>query len=399
MSRNKANLSKYPQTAVSGSVTMSVTTFIKSIYAFVSGLHPIVSFLSEIQLVRTTFPVLHFYPVVHFYPTCQSLQTDIMPEYNALHDTTELTDVITKTLTRTALATPSVVSVFADAGSSIMSAAAAAPSPQQSIVYQTVHVNPFQHANAKLFEYLDLLQEFSYQTKEYILRKLYENLPTFLIRWTCSSTTFAIKAGTLVAAVCLLGVAAYETSFNTFKFLGYLSPSNDALFRKHASVLREEIKALPSEVDKSNAEKQLTRKEKLNKEIERGGSWVWAAAGGWLVGRLFLSPKPWFAKLAWGFLEALALFCVVPILAACVVRVVVPRAYMSEGWLCEREGGVPLYVGEDGKYVAEKREAKVKFEDETPRGEYHNELKRVGAGHRAARRAAKGGIDSSRFED
>lgn len=159
--------------------------------------------------------------------------------------------------------------------------------------------------------------------------------------------------------------------------------------------------------EKKKAQALVERKDKLNKEVERGGTWVWRASFAWFAGRLCFGDLGFWTQMAWGLLEVVVGFNVLPLVAALVACCVVPRAYLSTPWLCEKDevavnpaanaersglNGLAAPSGVLRDVLPRQRNAyEVDDDEETVRpGEYLNETKRVGYGRRAARANARG---------
>jgi hypothetical protein len=294
----------------------------------------------------------------------------------------------------------SIIQHFADAAYSSIMKEAPAPAPTSaysSVVTKIVHVNPFADVTEKIYEYLDKAIDVAYETHALVDDKIRAHIPLWIRSLLYTAGTWSFKTAALVAAFLVLGMFAYQTTFNTFHILGITPPTILNFYNTSEKQLEERKKTM-TYGEQQEYKALLKRKDPLDDAITNGGWRVWGANTLWTAQRVFFGDGPFIMKLAWAVGESVLFFTIVPLAAALVVRAIVPAAYKAAPWLCEK-------VGKDAGEVVEKandraestRSSGKKYpeyvveEEELAPGDYMNEAKRVGYAHRA-KRAGRGTV-------
>jgi hypothetical protein len=219
--------------------------------------------------------------------------------------------------------------------------------------------------------------------RHYLAFKLEQILPKWLLKFLHHTFLFTLKTLAYIATQAWLGILAYQAAYTVFCILGFVSPAQAKLFRLPMPKDEEVAKMKDSE-EKRN----VLGKKACDAAIQRGGAWVWALSAVYLTARLILRPNSqgFIPTLLWSLAGSFALFNLLPVIAAGVVRIVVPEAYLAE-WLFANEE-----VDERrARKVLEKARARKEREIGTDKAETERwEERRVGYSKRVAGRRTGG---------
>ena len=177
---------------------------------------------------------------------------------------------------------------------------------------------------------------------EYLHFRIQRSTPAWLIHLIGFATKWVVFLSVLFAVTMLLGGLAYQTSLLCFEILGYVTPAQRRLFGIEKEDMQKEIDAMTFD-EKTAAEKIVIQKETVDEEVKKAGTLMWLGSALFCWGFVWLGDDDvsW-GKLATGVLCGVLPIMVLPLSAACICRAVVPKAYKSGAWLCEKAEGVEV---------------------------------------------------------